>query len=62
MTARQRALLGIRMMEIEAELQALVEGHVVDGDPTEVKASLLDEQESIKRRLGVAYFERRALG
>jgi hypothetical protein len=56
-TDRQRHLLGIRFLEIEAELTALSEGRVVDGSPAEVEEGLLDEQEKIEFRLGEADFE-----
>jgi hypothetical protein len=61
MTNRERDLLGIRFLEIEAELQALAEGRVVDGDPAEVEERLLDEQEEIEFRLGEDDFERRGI-
>ena len=44
-------------MEIEAELDALAEGRVVDGTPATVKAELLEEQEDY--RLAKDYLERR---
>jgi hypothetical protein len=44
MTNRERTA-GVRYLEIEAELQALAEGRVVDGDPAEVEERLLDEGE-----------------
>ncbi|MBA3481390.1 MAG: hypothetical protein H0T51_06200 [Pirellulales bacterium] len=59
MTNRERALLGIRFMEIETELVWLAEGRVVDGDPAEVEGRLLEEQEEIEFRLGEDEFERR---
>jgi hypothetical protein len=43
MTERQRQLAFLRFMEIEAELQALAEGRVVDGDPANVEGELLEE-------------------
>jgi hypothetical protein len=57
MTNRQLAFL--RFMEIEAELAALAEGHVVDGDPATVEAELLEEQEEIEFALGADYLDRR---
>ena len=36
-----RDLLGIRYLEIEADLRALAESRVVDGDPAEVEERLL---------------------
>jgi len=62
MTERERALLGLRFMEIETELEWLAEGRVVDGDPAEVEERLLDEQEEIEFRLGEDEFERRNQG
>jgi hypothetical protein len=58
MTERDRALLGLRFMEIETKLEWLAEGRVVDGDPAEVEGRLLDEQEEIEFRLGEDEFER----
>jgi hypothetical protein len=46
-------------MEIEAELEALVEGRVVDGDPAAVEAELLEEQDEIEFALGADYLNRR---
>ncbi len=59
MTDRERALLGLRFMEIETELEWLAEGRVVEGNPAEVEERLLDEQEEIEFRLGEDEFERR---
>jgi hypothetical protein len=59
MTKRERDLLNIRFFEIDAELTAIAEGRVVDGDPAEVEAALLDEQDDIEFRLGMDSFERR---
>ena len=53
MTNRERDLLGIRFLEIEAELQALAEGRVVDGDPADVEERLLDD----RRRLSFGWGE-----
>jgi hypothetical protein len=52
MTDHDRHLLGIRFLEIEAELQALADGRVVEGDPAEVEERLLEEQEEIEYWLG----------
>jgi hypothetical protein len=52
MTDRERALLALRFMEIETELEWLAEGRVVGGDPAEREERLLDEQEEIEFRLG----------
>ena len=41
MTDRERQLLGIRYIEAHAELQALAEGRVLDGDPAEHELELL---------------------
>jgi len=38
MNDRQRQLLFLRFAEIEAELEALADGRVVDGDPATVEA------------------------
>jgi hypothetical protein len=46
-------------MEIEAELEALAEGRVVDGDPATAEAELLQEQDEIDFALGEDYLERR---
>jgi hypothetical protein len=46
-------------MEIEAELTAIAEGRVVDGDPAELEERLLDEQEEVEYWLGEAEFEER---
>jgi hypothetical protein len=51
--------MGIRFLEIEAELTALSEGRVINGSPAEVEVRLLDEQEEIEFRLGEADFEER---
>jgi hypothetical protein len=51
MSKRDRDLLALRFMEIEAELEALAEGRVVDGDPAEVEAALLLEQDDTEHRL-----------
>jgi hypothetical protein len=59
MTKRDRDLLALRFMEIEAELEALAEGRVVDGDPAEVELELLREQDDIEFTLGADWFERR---
>jgi hypothetical protein len=59
MTDRERALLGLRFMEIETELVWLAEGRVVEGDPAEVEERLPEEQEEIEFRLGTEEFERR---
>jgi hypothetical protein len=59
MTKRERNLLALRFVEIEAELEALAEGRVVDGAPHEVEAALLDEQECIEIQLGEDWFDRR---
>lgn len=59
MTERERALLGLRFMEIETELEWLAEGRVVEGDPAEAEERLLEEQEEIEYRLGMDSFERR---
>jgi hypothetical protein len=54
-----RDLLVLRYVEIDCELEALAEGRVVDGNPVDVEATLLDEREEIECRLGADYFERR---
>jgi hypothetical protein len=59
MTKRERDLLAIRFIEIEAELSAIAEGRVVDGDPATVEGELLDEQECIEFQLGDEWFDRR---
>jgi hypothetical protein len=59
MTKRECDLLALRHMEIDAELSALAEGRVVDGDPAEVEAALLDEQDEIEFTLGADRFEQR---
>jgi hypothetical protein len=37
MTERDHIQLGIRLLEIEAQLEALALGRVVDGDPAELE-------------------------
>jgi hypothetical protein len=59
MNDRQRQLAFLRLMEIEAELEALAEGRVVDGDPATLEGDLLAEQDEIEYLLGADYFERR---
>ena len=51
MTDRQRQLAFVRFMEIEAELEALAEGRVVDGDPATAEVELLQEQDAIEIRV-----------
>ena len=41
LTDRERQLLGLRFMEIEAEREAIGDCRVVDGDPAEREAALL---------------------
>jgi hypothetical protein len=60
MTERQRQLAFLRFMEIEAELEALADGRVVDGDPATVEGELLEEQEEIEFVLGEDFLERRS--
>jgi hypothetical protein len=62
MTKRERDLLALRHLEIDAELRAIAEGRVVDGDPAEVEAALLDEQNEIEFCLGAEWFDRRNEG
>ena len=62
MTKRERDLLALRYVEIEMELQAIVEGRVVDGDPAEVEAALIDEQDEIEFTLGERWFDDRDAG
>lgn len=59
MDDRQRQLAFLRFMEIEAELAALTEGRVVDGDPATVEEELLQEQDEIEFELGAEWFEGR---
>jgi hypothetical protein len=59
MDDRQRQLAFLRFMEFEAELEALAEGRVVDGDPAAVEGELLQEQEEIEFALGADYLDRR---
>jgi hypothetical protein len=54
-STRQRDLLALRFVEIEAELTAIAERRVVDGDPAEVEAKLLYEQDEIEFTLGIDY-------
>ena len=58
-TKRERDLLALRYVEIESELEALAEGRVVDGNPADVEAALLSEQDEIEFVLGGDYIERR---
>jgi hypothetical protein len=50
MTKRERDLLALRHMEIDAELTAIEEGRVVDGDPAEVEAALLRSRTRLSSR------------
>jgi hypothetical protein len=62
MTARERQRLGIRLMEIDIELQDIANLRVVgddDGDPAQAEDDLLQQQNEIKCWLDVDYFERR---
>lgn len=59
MTERDQIQLGIRFLEIEAQLEALAVGRVVDGDPAEVEGRLLEEQDEIEFRLGESYWDDR---
>ncbi len=59
MSDRKPDLLSLRYMEVEAELRAIFEGRVVDGDPAAVEDALNAELEEIEFRLGGGYFERR---
>ncbi|MBA3485196.1 MAG: hypothetical protein H0T51_25655 [Pirellulales bacterium] len=59
MTERERALLGLRFVEIETELMWLAEGRVVEGDPAEAEEMLLEEQEEFEFRLGMDDSEQR---
>jgi hypothetical protein len=56
MTQRERNLLALRMLEIDAELMGIAEGRVVDGDPATIEEALLNEQEEIEFKLGDAWF------
>ena len=57
LTQRDRHLLAIRFMEIEAEISWIAEGRVVDGDPARLEEQLLDELEEIEFRLGETYWQ-----
>jgi hypothetical protein len=59
MDDRELQMLYFRFAEIEAELEALAEGRVVDGDPATVQGELLQEQDEIEFALGEEYFKRR---
>jgi hypothetical protein len=59
MTERDRHLLALRYLEIEAELQGIAEGRVVDGDPGTIEGGLLDELGRIEYQLGDDYLTRR---
>ncbi len=59
MTSRDSDLLALRYIEVEAELRAILEGRVVDGDPAAVEAALNAELEEIEFKLGEVCFERR---
>jgi Rrf2 family nitric oxide-sensitive transcriptional repressor len=58
-TKRERDLLALRFMEIEAELAGIRVGRVVDGAPADVEFALLMEQDEIEFELGADYIERR---
>ena len=61
-TDRERHLLALRMMEIDAELQDIANLRVVgEDDPASAEEALLEQQEEIEYRLGLDYFERRDL-
>jgi hypothetical protein len=62
MTKRDCNLPDLRFMEIAAELEALALGGVVDGNPADVEAALLREQDDIKYRLGADWFETAGCG
>ncbi len=62
MTDRDRDLLALRDIEIHAEMQAIAEGRVVDGDLALVECCLLDELEDIEYRLGEDYTARPLAG
>jgi hypothetical protein len=62
MTKRERDLLALRYVEIQCELNAIAEGRVVDGDPAEVEADLIDEQDEIEWTLGEQWFDDRDAG
>ena len=59
MTKREREFLALRFVETESELAALAEGRVVDGNPADIEAALLAEQDEIEYVLGADYIERR---
>jgi hypothetical protein len=61
-TPRQRDLLALCFMEIDAELTAIEEGGVADGDPAEVEGALLHEQDELEFTLGGDWFEQRDAG
>jgi hypothetical protein len=62
MTKRERDLLAIRFIEIEAELAGIRVGRVVDGAPADVEFALLMVQDEIEFELGADYNERRDSG
>ena len=55
MTSPDYNQLARRSREIDAELQALYDFKVVDGNPAEVEAALFGEQHEIDTLLGVIY-------
>lgn len=57
MTQRERNLLALRALVIDAELSGIAAGRVVDGDPATIEAELIDERDEIEFRVGAAWFE-----
>ena len=51
MTEREHQLACLRFIEIEAELEALAAGRVVEGDPVKLEEQLLAEQDEIEFQL-----------
>jgi hypothetical protein len=58
MAKRERDLLAIRYFEIKAQLSAITECRVVDGNPADVEAALMEELGLTRSRLSVDSFER----
>ncbi len=59
MDERQRQLAFLRFMEIEAELKALADCHVVNGDPAMLDAEWQGEKDLIAAALAEDYMGRR---
>jgi hypothetical protein len=55
----QREALSQRYWRAEDKIRAIHAGKVVDGDPAELEAKLLEQQDEIEFLLGAGHFENR---